>query len=105
MKCLLTVLLFIICFGVQAQYDPSKVKPRAAQLYAKALEMAEGDNFKQGIETLQQAVKIDSTFADAYLSLAGMYGEIKNYQRAIDNYEKAKNIDSVYFIDYTLSYS
>ena len=67
--------------------------------------MAEGDNFKQGIETLQQAVKIDSTFEDAYLSLAGMYGEIKNYQSAIDNYEKAKNIDSVYFIDYTLSYS
>jgi outer membrane protein OmpA-like peptidoglycan-associated protein/tetratricopeptide (TPR) repeat protein len=105
MKCLLTVLLFIIYFNVQAQYDPSKVKPRAAQLYAKAQEMAEGDNFKQGIETLQQAIKIDSTFADAYLSLAGMYGEIKNYQRAIDNYEKAKNIDSVYFIDYTLSYS
>jgi len=67
--------------------------------------MAEGDNFMQGIEALLQAVKIDTTFEDAYLSLAGMYSEIKNYQSAIDNYEKAKNIDSVYFIDYTLSYS
>ena len=34
-----------------------------------------------------------------------MYGQLKNYQSAIDNYEKAKSIDSVYFIDYNLSYS
>lgn len=105
MKCLFTILSLLVCYSGVAQYDPSKVKPKAAQLYAKAQEMAEGDNFRQGIRTLLQALEIDTTFADAYLSLAGMYSEIKNYQSAIDNYEKAKNIDSVYFIDYTLSYS
>ncbi len=105
MKCLLTILSLIVFYCAQAQYNPSKVKNKAAQLYAKAQEMAEGDNFSQGIETLLQAVRIDTTFEDAYLSLAGMYSEIKNYQSAIENYEKAKNIDSVYFIDYTLSYS
>jgi len=105
MKCLFTILSLLFFCCAYAQYDPSKVKPKAAQLYAKAQEMAEGDNFMQGIEALLQAVKIDTTFEDAYLSLAGMYSEIKNYQSAIDNYEKAKNIDSVYFIDYTLSYS
>jgi len=105
MKCLFTILSLLFFYCANAQYDPSKVKPKAAQLYAKAQEMAEADNFRQGIETLLQAVKIDTTFEDAYLSLAGMYSEIKNYQSAIDYYEKAKKIDSVYFIDYTLSYS
>jgi outer membrane protein OmpA-like peptidoglycan-associated protein/tetratricopeptide (TPR) repeat protein len=105
MKCLFTILSLLFFCCANAQYDPSKVKPKAAQLYAKAQEMAEAYNFRQGIETLLQAVKIDTTFEDAYLSLAGMYSEIKNYQRAIDNYEKAKKIDSIYFIDYTLSYS
>ena len=88
-----------------AQYKPEKVNKKAAQLYSKALEQAEAEDFKAGIETLKQAIKADNGFEDAYLSLAGMYGELKHYQDAIDNYEKAKAIDSNYFLDYNLPYS
>lgn len=88
-----------------AQYNPDKVNKKAAQLYSKAMELAQSDDFKGGIEALQQAIKIDAKFEEAYLSLAGMYGELKNYQGAIDNYELAKAIDSVYFLDYNLPYS
>lgn len=103
---LLLILLFIIAAqAVWAQYRPEKVSKKAAQLYSKALEQAQSDDFKAGIETLQQAVKIDPGYADAYLSMAGMYGELKNYQAAIDNYEKARAIDSGYFLDYNLPYS
>ncbi len=103
-------LLFTLCFiltgfyGI-AQYNPDKVNRKAAQLYSKALEQAQGDDFKGGIATLQQAVRIDNAFEEAYLSMAGMYGELKDYQAAIDNYEKAKAIDSVFFMDYNLPYS
>ncbi|HTI07760.1 MAG TPA: OmpA family protein [Puia sp.] len=90
---------------VSAQYNPDKVNKKAAQFYSKAMELAESDDFKGGIEALQQAVKIDPKFEEAYLSLAGMYGEMKKYQDAIDNYEKAKAIDSVFFLDYNLPYS
>src|SRR6185503_8816473 len=88
-----------------AQYKPEKVNKKAAQLYSKALGQAEADDFKAGIETLKQAVKFDGNFEDAYLSMAGMYGELKHYQEAIDNYEKARAIDSNYFLDYNLPYS
>ena len=88
-----------------AQYKPEKVNKKAAQLYSKALEQAEAEDFKAGIETLKQAITADNGFEDAYLSLAGMYGELKHYQDAIDNYEKAKAIDSNYFLDYNLPYS
>ncbi|HEY4207108.1 MAG TPA: OmpA family protein [Puia sp.] len=91
--------------AAHAQYKPEKVNKKAAQLYSKALEQAEADDFKGGIETLQQAIKFDNNFEDAYLSLAGMYGELKHYQEAIDNYEKARAIDSNYFVDYNLPYS
>ena len=37
--------------------------------------------------------------------MAGMYGELKNYQAAVDNYKIARSIDSIYFKDYSLSYS
>src|ERR1700710_844893 len=91
--------------GVFAQYNPAKVNKKAAQFYSKALELAQNDDFKGGIEALQQAVRIDNTFEESYLSMAGMYGELKNYSSAIDNYEKAKAIDSTFFKDYNLPYS
>ena len=99
------ILCLLITRPVIAQYKAEKVNKKAAQLYSKAMELAESDDFKGGIEALRQAIKIDNKFEDAYLSLAGMYGEGKNYQGAIDNYEQAKAIDSIYFLDYNLPYS
>jgi outer membrane protein OmpA-like peptidoglycan-associated protein/tetratricopeptide (TPR) repeat protein len=106
--CILSLALLLSCVcraQVKSSYDPDKVNKKAAQLYSRALDLAQGDDFKGGIALLQQAVRIDATFEDAYLSMAGMYGELKNYQGAIDNYEKARAIDSVYFMDYNLPYS
>ena len=89
-----------------AQYDPDKVNKKAVQLYNKALQQATGDDdLKSGIATLEQAIRIDKNYEEAYLSMAGMYAEMKNYQAAIDNYEKAKAIDSNFFLDYSLPYS
>lgn len=102
---LLLATALLIAPAAWAQYKPEKVNKKAAQLYSKALEQAEADDFKGGIESLKQAIKIDNGFEDAYLSLAGMYGELKHYQEAIDNYEKARTIDSNYFVDYNLPYS
>ena len=103
---LLLASLFILAVPrLQAQYNPEKVNKKAAQFYSKAMELAQNDDFKGGIEALQQAVRIDNRFEEAYLSMAGMYGELKNYQDAIDNYEKAKAIDSNFFMDYNLPYS
>ena len=91
---------------VRAQYDPDKVNKKAVVLYNKALQQAAGDgDLKAGIATLEQAVRIDKSYEEAYLSMAGMYGEMKNYHAAIDNYEKAKAIDSNFFLDYNLPYS
>jgi outer membrane protein OmpA-like peptidoglycan-associated protein/tetratricopeptide (TPR) repeat protein len=88
-----------------AQYNPDKVNKKAAQLYSKALEQAQNDDFKNAIETLKQSVNIYPGFEDAWLSMAGMYGELKNYGGAIESYEKARAIDSNYFKDYNLPYS
>ncbi|HMI60618.1 MAG TPA: OmpA family protein [Puia sp.] len=102
---LLVLLSIITVSQIQAQYNPDKVIKKAAQSYSKALELAQNDDFKGGIEALKQAVHLDPGFADAWLSMAGMYGELKNYQGAIDSYEKARAIDSNYFKDYNLPYS
>ena len=106
MKTILSIFIFLCTISViQAQYDPSKVKKKAVELYDKALVEAQDGKFKEGIRLLEEAVKIDAGFLDAYLSIAGMYGELKNYQYAIDYYIKAKSLDVAYFRDYNLPFS
>lgn len=105
MKFFSVIVLLLCSLGTIAQYDPSKISKKAMDLYEKGLEKARDGDFDEGIKTLRQAVKISPKFLDAYLSIAGMYGELKNYQLAIDNYEMAKSIDVEYFKDYNLPYS
>jgi outer membrane protein OmpA-like peptidoglycan-associated protein/tetratricopeptide (TPR) repeat protein len=98
--------LFLLGFQeLRAQYDPSKVNRKAMQLYEKALDQARDENFRGGIDLLKQAVQIDGNYEEAYLSMAGMYGELKDYRESVDNYKLAIAIDSNFAIDYLLPYS
>jgi len=105
MRILGTVLTLMLCAACRAQYNPAKVNRKAADLYTKGIEKAKDGNYLQGISILQEAVKLEPKFLDAYLSIAGLYGELKNYQAAIDNYVKARSIDSSYSKDYDLPFS
>ena len=92
----------------KAQYDPVKVNPKADKLYLLYQQHAADEKFLEGIATLQQAVALDKNFEDAWLSIAGMYTELKNYQAAstVDEAHRiARSIDSIYFKDYSLTYS
>src|SRR5665213_4329293 len=84
MKNFCLVLLLFHFIPVHAQYDPSKVNKKAAKWYLKSQDQARDDKFEEGIASLKEALRIDDHFEDAYLSMAGMYGELKNYSAAID---------------------
>src|SRR5688500_6441324 len=99
-KYLLLISTLLFALALQAQYYPEKIGKKAMTFYRQGLEKANDGNFKEGIQLLENAVKLDPKFMDAYLSIAGMYGELKNYQASIDNYLKAKSIDPEYFQDY-----
>lgn len=87
------------------QYDPEKVNRKVMALYEKAIGLLRDDAFRDAVPLLLKAVKDDSSFVDGYLSLAGTFGELKQYKRSILFYEKAKQLDSVYFRVYELPYS
>jgi len=90
---------------VHSQYNPNAIKKRATDLYTGALNRASEGDFPQAIKMLQQAIEVEPRFADAYLSVAGIYGEVKNYVKAVEYYERARSIDTLYFRDYSLPYS
>lgn len=102
---LIIITLCALTVNAQQNFDPSKVNKKAAQTYSKAIEIAQNGDYRQGITILQGVVKTEPGFADAWLSIAGLYGELKKYDSAITNYERARSIDSNYFRDYNLPYS
>lgn len=98
------MLVFLALAG-HAQYNSNAVKKKAVELYTTALGKAGEGEYTEGIRLLQQAVSIDPRFLEAWLSIGGIYGEMKQYPEAVRNYEKAREIDSIYFRDYALPYS
>jgi len=105
MKYVLLITVLLTEF-VQAQtYDPEKVNKKATDTYAKAIGLLQNDARREVIPVLKQAIQYDNGFVDAYLSLGGVYGELKDYANSVANYEKAFSIDSGYSKFYLLPYS
>lgn len=103
---LTSYLIFLISLITTAQwYNPLKVNKKATDIYLQAIAKAQGGNLQGAIKMANDALKIESKFVDAYISMAGMYAELKNYNESVANYEKAFSLDEVYSKAYLLPYS
>jgi outer membrane protein OmpA-like peptidoglycan-associated protein/tetratricopeptide (TPR) repeat protein len=86
-------------------YDPEKVDHKANTIYNLGINKAQSDEYATAIKMINEALKIEPKFVDAYLSLAGIYANMKDYTASVNNFEKALALDSVYSADYLLPYS
>jgi outer membrane protein OmpA-like peptidoglycan-associated protein len=98
--CLLLSALFS-----QAQYDPSRIPVKAQEAYEKALSKIDQEKWDDALESLQEAIRREPRYLEAYVSLAGVYSELKDRRKSIENYEKAFAIDTAYLTDIRLAYS
>src|ERR1043166_1165445 len=108
MKIVPLILLFcllLIADCLSAQYDPSKISKKLFAIYMQAMEKANSRDFNGAIDLLNQCISTEPKYVDAFLSLGGVYGQLKNYKSSTDNYEKAFAIDSNYTNEYKLPYS
>ncbi|PJE45775.1 MAG: flagellar motor protein MotB [Sediminibacterium sp.] len=104
------VVLILFAFGFYSclfaqQYNPDKVNQKALALYDKAIGLLKEDELKKAVPILLECIQMDTNFVDAYLSIAGVFGELKQYKRSIQFYEIGKAKDPVYFMPYYLPYS
>lgn len=100
------ILLCTISFSAKSQwYQPDKVNHKASAIFNKAYEKAQNGEYQNAIQLLENALQSDPKFVDAYLSLAGVYGQMKKYPEAVTAFEKAYQLDSVYAKYYLLPYS
>jgi outer membrane protein OmpA-like peptidoglycan-associated protein/tetratricopeptide (TPR) repeat protein len=105
MKIAALAICFLFSFSCFSQYDPSKLNKKAVQLYDQAINRIELGSLTAAAGLLQQAIDVDKNYVQAYLALAGIYAELKNYKTSAEHYEKAFAIDTQYTIDYKLAYS
>lgn len=107
MKKLINLCIYCLAFHISysQSYDPEKVNKKAVQLYNQAEERAQDGNLTLAAGLLLQSIETDKNYLDAYLSLASIYGKLKNYKSSVAYFEKAFAQDSNYAIEYKLSYS
>lgn len=105
LKAVLSFCLVSASLATVAQYDASKVNKKALEVYNRGIEKAQNDQYTEAIADLQDAIKRDPNYVEAYLSLAGVYGQLKNREQSIATYEKAFALDSNYTSDFRLPYS
>jgi len=104
-RTLLSLLLLTFQLASAQWYDPDKVNHNAATIYNLANDKAQNGEYPTAIKMIAEALKIEPRYVDAYLSLAGIHAEMKNYAVAVTDFETAFSLDSVYTKDYLLPYS
>lgn len=101
----MTSLLFCFLESQSQWYDPEKVNHKANTIYELAINKARNGDYSSSIKMINEALKIEPKFVDAYLSLAGINADLKNYTASTQFFEKAFSLDSVYSNYYLLPYS
>ena len=103
MRFVVFIFLFFGCTTLKTQTrNPSQ---KTLKLYGKAMDQINNGLLKDAIESLQATLTSDPNYIEAYLSLAGIYGEKKDYKNAVINYKTAMQKDSSYAAYYRLPYS
>ena len=107
MKQLIYSALFLLAASAaNAQwYNPDKVNAKAQFVYSGAIDALRDGDWQAGKNLLRRAVQMEPKFVDAWLSMGGASGQLKQYDSAVLFYEKAVALDSVYSREFYLPYS
>ena len=107
MKYRIIILFYIVCVNVclGQQYNPEKVSKKAVNFYNLGLDQAQNGNYKEALAFMEKAIQQDEGFVDAWLTSAGIYGEMKQYENCVAAYETAFAKDPQYSKDYKLPYA
>jgi len=85
-------LLFFISIHTTAQVALSTKSSKAIELYTEADNYRVRGQHMQAIDLLNQAIAKDKKFTEAYYRLGLVYMTIKNYSKAIENFERGLSL-------------
>ncbi len=103
--CLFVLFILMVNVVTAQWYDPEKVNKKALVFYETAYQEAIDGKYTASIDHLADALKADPKYLDVYLSRAGIYASMKNYQASVADFETAFSKDSLYASTFLLPYS
>ncbi|MBI1344094.1 MAG: OmpA family protein [Terrimonas sp.] len=103
--CILILASFLSCSAQKKSKSRPAAVNKTDQLYTEGINQAQAGNYLAAISSFEQVLYLDSNYNDAYLSLAGVYNQIKNYALAAQYYEKGIARDTAKNVLYNLPYS
>ncbi|MCU4175434.1 OmpA family protein [Carboxylicivirga sp. N1Y90] len=96
------ILLMVVCIPSKAQkkdkWSLHTKSKKAVAIYTSATEMYTKDKVDEALGLLDDAIKKDKNFIDAYLLKADIYFRKAEYEKEIACIERAIAIDSTYFV-------
>lgn len=102
-----TILLSIFLFSFSSvSAQGTKISKQTQKLYQQAMAAAEEGNFRTAINLLNTLIQIDRSFPDAWLSRAGLHGELREYKEAVADYEEAFKLNpntTAYKLPYSIN--
>lgn len=103
--CILFLWLTIGLFASAQRYNPEKISKKNRTIYDKALSYAEDLRYTDALNLINTALENDPSFLEARLSKAGIFGELKYYRQAAEEYKIALDADQDFCREYLLPYS
>lgn len=104
LNCIIALLFSSLMAAAQG-YEPNKIPKKARSLYTQAMAAADEGRYAVSLDLINKALQSAPGFLDAQLSKAGLLGEFKKYDQAVEAYRKAFSMDAEYSKEYHLPYA
>ncbi|NPA37032.1 MAG: OmpA family protein [Chlorobi bacterium] len=98
LKYIISFLLLLSVFEIADAQKLNTKSKRAMDLYRQGGNAFVENDYEKAIKLLQEAVKKDKKFKEAYLLLADIYFTRKDYRSELEMLKRAVEIDSTFFL-------
>lgn len=104
-----TIISLVFCimgsYLYAQQYNPQQVNKKAVNFYNLALDRAQNGDYPDAVRLINLALEKDNRYIDAWLTKAGIFGELKWYDSSVYAYQQAFALDPNYTRDYKLPFA
>ena len=86
-----------LCMSQRDNYKYTTKSKKAINAYEEATRQYDVYNYKDALKDLDDAIKTDDKFIEAYMLKGDIYANEKKYDKSIENYKKAIQIDPYFY--------
>lgn len=88
------LIFFVVLFSWGSVQTIAQTNTEAKRLVQEGIELTGAGQLPQAVTALQQAIKLDPQYADAYAALGRAYFKMREWRRAVDNIRRATALNA-----------